>query len=378
MELLGALPDTVKFVIVFLLILGILAPLLWRRFSVGTGHTGARGRQARLSVIETAAVDVRHRLVLVKRDNVEHLLLVGGPTTIVVEPNIARTPAAREPRPIPDARAEVARQEPPPVDAPDWGLPVEPMAARPAPTVDLDAALPEPPARTAREAMVDSMRAVRSGAAARRGPPPDFDPPPEEVAAPALTPSPGEGYRQPPPEQRRPAAAAPAAEPQRPEPAAEVPPQPRPEPRQSETRRDRPAPPRPVQPIPAAPPPRPVQPAAGAPRQVQPVPAASPSRPVPPDEGNFAEMAQRLEAALRRPTKAEPPPVPAARPSSRPEPPAGRKPAHADAAGPAKPGIKSPDLPPDLKVVPGKGKNEAALDSLEDDLARMLGRPGKS
>jgi flagellar protein FliO/FliZ len=356
MELLGALPDPVKFVIVFLLILGVLAPLLWRRFSIGShGHAGPRGR---LSVVETAALDVRHRLVLVKRDNVEHLLLVGGATDIVVESNIARTPAAvREPRPIPDARAEAARQGAP-AETPDWAL--EPAMARPVRTVDLDAALPEPAARTAREAMADSMRAVRSGAAARRGPPPDFEPPTEEVAAPALMPSPGEGHRegrQPPPEPVPP-------------PAAEA----------AEPKRERPAPPRPVQPIPAAP-------AAARPVPVPP-PAPAPSRQQQPpaDESNFAEMTQRLEAALRRPSKPEPPPLPAGRPAPRQEPlrqeppPAARKPAPADAAGPAKPSVKSPDAtPPDLKVLPsGKARNDTALDSLEDEMARMLGRPGKS
>jgi hypothetical protein len=33
-------------------------------------------------------------LVLVQRDNVEHLLLIGGPTDVVIEPNIYRTVAA--------------------------------------------------------------------------------------------------------------------------------------------------------------------------------------------------------------------------------------------------------------------------------------------
>jgi len=94
------------------------------------------------------------------------------------------------------------------------------------------------------------------------------------------------------------------------------------------------------------------------------------------DESDFAEMTQRLEAALRRPNpaKAEAPPV---RPPRRSEPPAGRKPT--PAAGSAKVSVKSPDSPPpDLKVLPGKGKNESAMESLEDEMARMLGRPGKS
>jgi flagellar protein FliO/FliZ len=381
MELFGGMPDMVKFIIVFLVILGILVPLLWRRFSGPLGSSGQRGR--RLAVIDTAAVDVRRRLVLVKRDNVEHLLMIGGPTDIVVESNIGRIPAvARDPRPIPDARPEAAHQAPA-AEAPDWALPLEPMA-RPVRMVDLDAALPEPPARTAREAMVDSMRAVRSGAAARRG---DFDYPPEEIAAPALTP-PGEVHHRPPqapeprPEPRRPAVAAAALEAQRPQPAPEPVPQPPlpqslpPSVEAPEPKRERAAPAA-SRPAAAAAagntaPPRPVQPI----QATAAVPAAvPPAKPTPSDESNLAEMAQRLEAALRRPTRPEPPPSP---PPGRPQPPVGRKGGQPDAAGPAKVSVKSPDAPPpDFKVLSGKGKSEPSMDSLEDEMAKMLGRPGK-
>jgi hypothetical protein len=86
-------------------------------------------------------------------------------------------------------------------------------------------------------------------------------------------------------------------------------------------------------------------------------------------------MAQRLEAALRRPTK--PADAQPARAQGRPEP-AGRKPGDQD--GPAKAAAKPADPPaPDLKVMPGKGKVEPALESLEDEMAKVLGRsPGKS
>jgi hypothetical protein len=48
------------------------------------------GRTARLGIIEAIPVDARRRLVLVRRDQFEHLLLIGGPTDIVVEPTIFR------------------------------------------------------------------------------------------------------------------------------------------------------------------------------------------------------------------------------------------------------------------------------------------------
>jgi flagellar protein FliO/FliZ len=393
MELFGGMSDAVKFLLVFVLILAILIPLLWRRFSGGPlSPMAPRNRQPRLAVVDTTPVDVRRRLVLIKRDNVEHLLMIGGPTDIVVEANISRTgTVAREPRPIPDVRPDAARPAAA-AEAPDWSLPLEPMG-RPVRTVDLDAALSEPPARTAREAMVDSMRAVRSGAAARRNPAAEFDTPlaPEEIDAPALTPPMEINHRSAPlPEQRR---APPPPVPQPPQPAPEPASSDAPEPKRAAA----PSPPRPVPPLqpaappapglvaPPPPPQRPVQPAAAngsaappAPRPVQSAPAAAGSAPQPrqaqSDENSLAEMAQRLEAALRRPTK--PAEAPPARPQGRPEPAASRKPANLDAAGPA----KLADSPvPDLMVMPGKGRSEAAMESLEDEMAKMLGRsPGKS
>ena len=49
---------------------------------------GGRNRQPRLQVLDAAAVDARRRLVLVRRDNVEHLVMIGGPTDIVIESRI--------------------------------------------------------------------------------------------------------------------------------------------------------------------------------------------------------------------------------------------------------------------------------------------------
>ncbi len=52
--------------------------------------TGRRG-PSRLEVLDTAPVDARRRLVLVRRDDVEHLVMIGGPTDVVIESRIAQT-----------------------------------------------------------------------------------------------------------------------------------------------------------------------------------------------------------------------------------------------------------------------------------------------
>src|SRR5512144_1466856 len=59
---------------------------------------GAREqRPPRVAVIDAAAVDRRRSVVLIRRDNVEHLLMIGGPTDVLIEPNIIRATGAREP-----------------------------------------------------------------------------------------------------------------------------------------------------------------------------------------------------------------------------------------------------------------------------------------
>jgi hypothetical protein len=49
---------------------------------------GGRNRQPRLQVLDAAAIDARRRIVLIRRDNVEHLVMIGGPTDLVIEAGI--------------------------------------------------------------------------------------------------------------------------------------------------------------------------------------------------------------------------------------------------------------------------------------------------
>ncbi len=69
---------------------------------------GGRNRQPRLQVLDAAAVDARRRLVLVRRDNVEHLVMIGGPTDIVIESGIGDDRAYLSATPVTDAAMQVA------------------------------------------------------------------------------------------------------------------------------------------------------------------------------------------------------------------------------------------------------------------------------
>lgn len=60
-----------------LALIGVLTALA-RRFGWGYSGRFRRDRGHRLSISETIPLDARRRLVLVRRDDVEHLLLLGA------------------------------------------------------------------------------------------------------------------------------------------------------------------------------------------------------------------------------------------------------------------------------------------------------------
>lgn len=97
-SLFGAgVPPALKFFLAFVIVIALIGLTAWlvRRFGAERfGGSAARGRQPRLAVVDAAAVDGRRRLIIVRRDNVEHLLMIGGPTDVVVEQNIVRAMGA--------------------------------------------------------------------------------------------------------------------------------------------------------------------------------------------------------------------------------------------------------------------------------------------
>lgn len=75
------------------LVLIVLAVWFLKLISNVSGNA-ARGRNRRLAVVDTLALDQKRQLVIVRRDNVEHLILTGGPHDVVVETGIAVPEAA--------------------------------------------------------------------------------------------------------------------------------------------------------------------------------------------------------------------------------------------------------------------------------------------
>jgi flagellar protein FliO/FliZ len=126
-----------QFVITLVVVLLVILLVFWLIRMFTNGNLGAgqtRGRQPRLAVLDALPLDQRRRLILVRRDNVEHLILIGGPSDVVVEPGIQRAqqqtrrlePIRQEPLRQDEPRPEAQRPEPPrPAPAPARPEPVQ-------------------------------------------------------------------------------------------------------------------------------------------------------------------------------------------------------------------------------------------------------------
>ncbi|WP_051541005.1 flagellar biosynthetic protein FliO [Ahrensia sp. 13_GOM-1096m] len=86
------------FVIFVALIIAVfILRWLWKTMSGGTFVHGAKSER-RLAVVDATAVDSRRRLVLVRRDNVEHLVMIGGMSDVLIESNIGEPKTSPAPQ----------------------------------------------------------------------------------------------------------------------------------------------------------------------------------------------------------------------------------------------------------------------------------------
>lgn len=152
---------------------------------------GGRNRQPRLQVLDAAAVDTRRRLVLVRRDDVEHLIMIGGPTDIVIESRISNTDAPEAAAPAFRSNPEVKVAEPSPAwpeprAVPRSVAPAAPVDEPTPPYVPLEAALE---GRQRKEPALDPEPSVRPAPSPQRERAAVQEPVPERVAPTLVTPA---------------------------------------------------------------------------------------------------------------------------------------------------------------------------------------------
>ncbi len=96
------LETIVRFVAAFALVVGMIALASYaaRRWRASVGVKGRGGR--RLQMVEGLAIDAKRRLVLVRADGSEHLLLVGGDSDLL----ISSQPLADSPQPQPETSSQ--------------------------------------------------------------------------------------------------------------------------------------------------------------------------------------------------------------------------------------------------------------------------------
>ncbi len=81
-----------QFIIALLFVLALILIIAYgaKRFGLMARITvnSGRSRDKRLDIIEILPVDARRKLLLIRRDDVEHLVMLGAERDIVIERNI--------------------------------------------------------------------------------------------------------------------------------------------------------------------------------------------------------------------------------------------------------------------------------------------------
>ncbi len=79
----------VQFMVALLAVLLLFGLFVWfLRLITGKGRRTPTSQNHRLAVLDRTQIDDTRSLVLVRRDDMEHLVMIGGPTDVVVESNI--------------------------------------------------------------------------------------------------------------------------------------------------------------------------------------------------------------------------------------------------------------------------------------------------
>jgi flagellar protein FliO/FliZ len=89
--------DYFRFLLALVFVLGLIGLLAYvaRRFNLAPRVTPAKADR-RVRIVEILPIDAKRRLVLVSRDGVEHLILLGANNDMMVEGRIGTFPSLSE------------------------------------------------------------------------------------------------------------------------------------------------------------------------------------------------------------------------------------------------------------------------------------------
>ena len=92
----------IKFVLALIFVLGLIGgfAILAKRAGLGNRGPIVRGKSKRLSIIESMSLDPKRRVVLIRRDDAEHLVLLGIQNEQIIETGLTVTGALEEVAPI--------------------------------------------------------------------------------------------------------------------------------------------------------------------------------------------------------------------------------------------------------------------------------------
>lgn len=90
--------ENVIYVVTITLLIALAGLGFWiARQSLGLGSMSLfQSKPKRTGLVEATMLDGRRRLLLVRRDNVEHLILIGGPVDVVIETGIRPEETAQQ------------------------------------------------------------------------------------------------------------------------------------------------------------------------------------------------------------------------------------------------------------------------------------------
>lgn len=87
-----------RFLVALVFVLALIGMLAWaaRRFGFLRGTVRPKTGRRRIEIVEIAPVDSKRRLLLVRRDQTEHLVLLGATADLLLESGIAAPHGALE------------------------------------------------------------------------------------------------------------------------------------------------------------------------------------------------------------------------------------------------------------------------------------------